>query len=45
MKNLILILAALALVGLAGCGGPTPEEASAAFCASLQALGESLSQL
>jgi heat shock protein HslJ len=45
MRNLILILAVLALIGLAGCGRQTPEEATAAFCASLQAFGESLDQL
>jgi heat shock protein HslJ len=45
MKNLILILAMLALVGLAGCGNQTPEEATAQFCSSLQEFDAAIQQL
>jgi outer membrane murein-binding lipoprotein Lpp len=45
MKTLILILAALALLALAGCASQTPEEATAEFCASLQAFDDSVKQL
>lgn len=45
MKTLIVIVAAAALLGLASCGNQTPEEATANFCASLQAFDDSVQSL
>lgn len=45
MKILIVIVVAAALLGMAGCGNQTPEEAAANFCASLQGFDESVQQL
>jgi heat shock protein HslJ len=45
MKHLFLILAVLALVGLAGCRNQSVPEATELFCASLQAFSDSVKQL
>ncbi len=45
MKQLILIVAVLALLGLTGCGSPSAPEATNQFCASLEAFDQSLEQL
>jgi heat shock protein HslJ len=45
MKYLILILAMLAAVGLAGCRNQSAPEATEQFCASLQAFEDSVQQL
>lgn len=45
MKYLILILAVLASLGLAGCRNQSVPEATEQFCASLQAFEDSVQQL
>ncbi|MEI2690991.1 MAG: META domain-containing protein [Anaerolineae bacterium] len=45
MKTLIAIVVLATALGLAGCGKPTPEEATAQFCASLQAFDLSVQQV
>lgn len=45
MKTFILIAVAAALLGLAGCGNQTPEEATAQFCTSLQGFDTAVQQL
>lgn len=45
MKTLVLIVIAVALFGLAGCGSPTPEDAMAEFCTNLQAFDAAVQQL
>ena len=45
MKYLILILAVLASLGLAGCRNQSVPEATEQFCASLRAFEDSVQQL
>ena len=45
MKTLVIVVIAAALLGLAGCGGQTPEEAAAEFCTDLQAFDTAVQQL
>lgn len=45
MKTVIVIVIAAALLGLAGCGSQTPEEAMAEFCTNLQAFDTAVQQL
>jgi heat shock protein HslJ/outer membrane murein-binding lipoprotein Lpp len=45
MKTVIVIVIAAALLGLAGCGSQTPQEAMTEFCTNLQAFDTAVQQL